>query len=279
MAYIALFILVLSSCTSISPPITVEEERRAQAVLMAEGQAWQKKHEQRILEIAARLIGAAENVEPLKFNLAGRPFEGWTRLAALRVLLLALNVLALAMLPAVIGGFRDTGTNDYTRGYRTGVQTGYANGQQDMRASIDKKGLYLDGTWVSNIYPYDAKGRPLVGVQLFNQVGKPINVITQAEAPEETCDDATGECAYPAGTPLDANGNGLLRVFYPWTNGAAQLLNVFPIPSRFQESDEPDASAFTEKVKPQVGPFPLASVPGVSLPGIRPGVQKPAVQE
>ena len=45
--------------------------------------------------------------------------------------------------------------------------------------SNKKAGLYLDGTWVSNIYPYDAKGRPLVGVQLFNQVGKPINVITQ----------------------------------------------------------------------------------------------------
>ena len=144
----------------------------------------------------------------------------------------------------------------------------------NQRGDGPKAGLYLDGTWVSNIYPYDATGRPLVGVQLFNQVGKPINVITQAEMPEEQCDQLTGDCGYPADTPLDASGNPLLRVYYPWTNGAAQLLNVFPIPSRLQQSDEPSATAFTEKVKPTIGAFPLASVPSVSLPGIRPGVQK-----
>jgi predicted Zn-dependent protease len=45
---------------------------------MAEGQAWQKKQEQRILEIAARLIRAAEYVEPLKFNFAARQADAWS---------------------------------------------------------------------------------------------------------------------------------------------------------------------------------------------------------
>jgi predicted Zn-dependent protease len=49
---------------------------------MTEAQAWQKKQEQRILEIAARLIRAAEKVEPLRFHFAGRTLDGWTRINA-----------------------------------------------------------------------------------------------------------------------------------------------------------------------------------------------------
>src|SRR5919108_1194103 len=75
---LTLFVFI-SSCAFIGSPITSEEEKRAQAILMAEGQAWQKKQEQKILEIAARLIGAAEKVEPLKFNFVGRSLDGWTK--------------------------------------------------------------------------------------------------------------------------------------------------------------------------------------------------------
>ncbi|MBI4529678.1 MAG: hypothetical protein HY695_38255 [Deltaproteobacteria bacterium] len=71
MALVIAVFLFLCSCSFIGPQISSEEERRAQAILMAEGQAWQKKQEQKILEIAARVIGAAENVEPLKFHLYG----------------------------------------------------------------------------------------------------------------------------------------------------------------------------------------------------------------
>lgn len=72
--------LFLSSCAFMD--FTSQEEKRAQAILMMEAQAWQKKQEQRILEIAARLIGAAETVEPLKFHFAGRVLDGWTRIDA-----------------------------------------------------------------------------------------------------------------------------------------------------------------------------------------------------
>jgi predicted Zn-dependent protease len=74
--------LFVSSCTFVGPQITTEEEKRAQAILMTEAQAWQKKHEQKILEIAARLIRAAEKVEPLKFHFAARSMDGWTRIDA-----------------------------------------------------------------------------------------------------------------------------------------------------------------------------------------------------
>jgi predicted Zn-dependent protease len=82
MARLVLVFALISACAFVGPQITSEEEKRAQAILMTEAQAWQKKQEQRILEIAARLIGAAETVEPLKFNFAGRIFDGWSRLDA-----------------------------------------------------------------------------------------------------------------------------------------------------------------------------------------------------
>jgi predicted Zn-dependent protease len=78
---VAVFVL-LSACSFIRPEITSQEEKRAQAILMMEAQAWQKKPEQRILEIAARLIGAAKTVAPLKFHFVARPLDGWTRIDA-----------------------------------------------------------------------------------------------------------------------------------------------------------------------------------------------------
>jgi predicted Zn-dependent protease len=82
MVIVITFFFFISSCAYIGPKVTTEEEKRAQAILMTEAQAWQKKQEQKILEIAARLIKAAENVEPLKFHFAGRTLEGWTRINA-----------------------------------------------------------------------------------------------------------------------------------------------------------------------------------------------------
>jgi len=75
------FFLFLSACATIGPQITSEEERRAQAVLMAEAQAWQRKQEQKILEIASRLMKAAENVNPLKFHFAGKPDDTGGRIS------------------------------------------------------------------------------------------------------------------------------------------------------------------------------------------------------
>ena len=203
------------------------------------------------------------------------PADGWHRLVVLRVLLLGLNCFAVAMIPVVLNGL-DHGKNAmldaaYARAH---VEQEQLDEARFGSRSTAKAGLYLDGTWVSNIYPYDAKGRPLVGVQLFNQVGEPINVITQAEPPEGDCIvDQTGGCqSGDDGVVTDAQGRQLFRVYYPWTNGATQLLNVFPIPSRVQPGDAPSASAFSETDRPAVGAFPLASGPRVSLPGIKPGV-------
>jgi hypothetical protein len=185
------------------------------------------------------------------------PAERWRTGAGLRSLLLGLNVFALLMVPVVLSGLGHHRTNIWERAYDHGYQQG-ARTIRESGYGTDKAGLYADGKWVSNIYPYDAQGRPLVGVQLFNQIGQPINVMTQPEYVDDN-----GE-----------SNDGRPRVSYPWTNGAAQLLNVFPIPTRVQDSEDPSPTAFAEPDAPAIGAFPLASVPPVSLPGIEPSKQR-----
>lgn len=197
------------------------------------------------------------------------PADAWRRNAGLRVVLLGLNVFALVMFPVVLNGLDHGSTARFSQGY----DHGYQDGSRDIRDSGPKAGLYLDGTWVSQIYPYDAQGRPLVGVQLFNQVGEPINVITQPEYETPEIDD-NGNEVDADGNLIDPNVPQLPRIFYPWTNGTTQVFNAFPLPSRLQESEELSPTAFTETQRPTVGPFPLASVPEIALPGITPGVQR-----
>jgi hypothetical protein len=217
--------------------------------------------------LAAILVAAVASVQLGRGRLW--PGDRWRSVAGLRVLLLGLNCFALAMIPVVLNGLDHGRQADWEQGYADGrdaVQPGPA-------AVGAKAGLYADGTWVSQIYPYDAKGRPLVGVQLFNQVGDPINVVTQPEydEPNGRCVvDGNGRCSAD-GRLLDADGKPMPRVYYPWTNGAAQLFNVFPIPSRVQAGDQLSPTAFTDAVRPEIDPYPHATVPKVSLPGIHTG--------
>lgn len=184
----------------------------------------------------------------------GRLWPGRPRGGALsRLLLLALNVLAVACLPVTLDGVAtpermapwfDTDAS-YQRGY---------DEARELTDSTDRTGMYVNGHWVSNIYPYDAAGRPLVGVQLFDQTGQPVTVQPQTE------------CVYgPDEQPLDQG-----RVYYPWITAAGQARNVFPVPSRVQGPDtpDPDPAAFAGPDRPAVGRFPLVMVPPASLPGV-----------
>ena len=203
-------------------------------------------------------------------------WPGGSRGVLARSVLVLLNAVAVVTVALALAQLGDSPRSPNT--YGRGWNAGYRAASEELQSSVDKAGLYADGKWVSNIYPYDAQGRPLVGVQLFNQIGQPINVVTQPEYKAPEYDDN--------GNPVDENGNPVVgdftqqpRIFYPWTNGAAQLLNVFPIPSRLQDTEQPSATAFAEPHPPAVGPFPLAQVPAASLPGIRAGLQKPDVHE
>lgn len=205
---------------------------------------------------------------------AGKVWRGDPRNPAYRLTLLALNAAALVGVVVAVPAVVDHAAQRYDRGFARGFTQG-VDADVSNEGDGAKAGLYRDGIWVSNIYPYDAQGRPLAGVQLFDQTGKPLNVITQPEyGSPELAEDGSVLAGSAQVDP--ATGEELPRIFYPWTNGAAQLYNVFPLPSRVQHGEELSPTAFSEKDKPAVGPFPLASVPAASLPGIATGVQKEA---
>ncbi|MFL6156228.1 MAG: hypothetical protein ACJ72D_09060 [Marmoricola sp.] len=183
------------------------------------------------------------------------PGERIRTVAVLRLALVALNVVCIAMAPYLVDKLQETGRvnhgDAYTAGYSRGIDQGYADGSA---GTGDKAGLYADGHWVSNIYPYDAAGRPLVGVQLYDQTGKPVDVVS------------ANECVYDSGEqPTDA-----VRQYFSWSDGAAQKHNVFPVPSKVSSgsTSDADAQAFAGKDRPTVSGFPYARIPEVSLPGL-----------
>jgi len=224
----------------------------------------------------------------------GRLWPGGRRGTGARVLLIALNAVALVAVPYLVV-MMASADNGYSRGhavgYDAGYQAGYFDGQSpdEQSSPFDQAGVYSDGHWVSNVYAYDASGKPLTGVQLFDQLGKPISVVRGAECPDPADDGGPADASAPqtwsvvAGADQDgtcSDYTGLeatdARVSYPWTNGAAQVDNVYPLATRLQESFLPQVDAFASSTPPTIAAFPMASVPPVSLPGITPSVQRPA---
>lgn len=149
-----------------------------------------------------------------------------------RTLLVALNAFAIVVTPVVLANFPASGS--------------YADAGYVGDPGVAGPGMVVNGDFVQNVYPYDAQGRPLTGVQLFDQNGRPLDVSRDP-------------------TYLDSDQ---YRVGYPWRNGSAKVYNVFPLPQRVQDQPTRSAGAFDEPDPPSIVP-PLAAVPPASLPGIR----------
>lgn len=158
-----------------------------------------------------------------------------------RVLLLGLNAFAIVVAPVVLGQFPGSGSEIF----EAGAVTPGAGGTTGP-------GLMVNDRFVENVYPYDAQGRPLTGVQLYDQNGRPL--------------DVTRDPAY-----LDRSAQ--YRVTYPWRNGSAAFYNVFPLPQRVQGEPNRSADAFDETNPPTITP-PLAAVLPVSVPGIEASVTR-----
>ena len=171
----------------------------------------------------------------------------------LRLVLLGLNLFALLWAIVPFQAVQDD-LNDGR--FMTGYDRGYQDAVSTANDTSKRAGIYVDGRWVSNIYPYDAQGRPLVGVQLVDQIGRPISVVTQ---PEYGC---------------DRNGNQLVRVLFPWRNGAGGTLNAYPLTSRVQRNAEVNTASFGWARPPTVGRFPKARLGKVELPGVATSRQK-----
>jgi hypothetical protein len=161
------------------------------------------------------------------------PGSGVTRSPGARVLLLGLNLFAVVTAPLVLGQFPGAGTYlDEGGGY-----------------SVPARGIQDRGMYVTNVFPYDAQGKPLTGVQLFDQDGRPLVVGRDARF---------------------QYGETRVTAAYPWSNGGQRLWNVFPLPGRTTRAELGEASsddrAWTSANPPVLPTAPLAVVPPAALP-------------
>ena len=108
-------------------------------------------------------------------------------------------------------------------------------------SGLELDSLSIDGEAIHNVFPYDSAGRPLTGVQLFDQNGRPLEI---GEGDRGYWDDDTGiSMELVPGSPV----------------GSAPRWNAFPLQVRRNDvaTDEPGP------VEP--APLPLTGVP--SQPG------------
>jgi hypothetical protein len=168
-----------------------------------------------------------------------RQSSPWSRLA-----LVGLNSFAAVMLALLVPQLPTQ--QDVSLSFENGYWSGTGG-------DVGARGLMQRGTAVQNIFPYDAQGRPLTGVQLFDQDGRAINV------------------ARGAGEQWSDSGDRV-TVTYPWLNGSRRLYNVFPLPRRTQteESTAVQVRAWTSANPPALPQPPLAVVPPVALPNDQP---------
>jgi hypothetical protein len=165
--------------------------------------------------------------------------QGLGRTRAVRVCVVALNSIgALVALPWVLGSFPTVWDSHEL-----------ANGSiyRQQVAGDGGQGLRSGAHYIRNVFPYDAEGRPLTGVQLFDQKGRPLGV-----SPESYYD------SYQLG--------GTRVTTYSWFNGGQRLTNVFPLPVRAQQGPARRAEAWTSRRPPFLPAAPLAVVPPASLP-------------
>lgn len=150
-----------------------------------------------------------------------------------RLVLVALNVLAIVVLPLMLNRFLVAQTWAYA---------------DDSYYDPSGEALTFQGNPVSNIYAYDSQGHPLVGVQLVDQDGRRLPL-----EPSQY-DDSTGK----------------QLLLQPWLNGRTELYSVFPLPE--QATDESTGEPVGEPaMQPppfaSLPPVTLAGVqPSVLLP-------------
>jgi hypothetical protein len=153
-----------------------------------------------------------------------------------RVVLLGLNALAVMWTPVVVDSFPSARwVNDMAH-----------PGASGMFRPYHQPGLLNDGHRVRNVFAYDAQGRPLQGVQLYDQTGTPLAVDP----------DTVSRMRY---------GGQLPRV-YAWKNGGKDIWNVYPLPVRFGGGWNRSDKAWASDNPPFLPQPPLAAVPPVALP-------------
>jgi hypothetical protein len=153
------------------------------------------------------------------------------------------NVVAVvAVLPVMAAADDGSDGGDFDRGFQSGVNATVNDPPQD--------GLVLRGVPVTNIYAYDASGKLLRNVQLFNQRGKPLEPFSSRSDDDACADDECSTLVQP----------GRLETGQP-------VFNVFPLGTVAAQWDDeaqrtvpkPGASVIIPKA-------PFLKVPGLFAP-------------
>ncbi|GAA3533574.1 hypothetical protein AFL01nite_21690 [Aeromicrobium flavum] len=119
-----------------------------------------------------------------------------------------------------------------------------------MAAGPDGTGVWLNGSEVTNIHAYDAKGQPLNGVQLFDQDGKPL----------ATSVPGGNGCLVPS--PVDEDGCQTFGAWVPTQlETGATVWNVYPM--KMAESTEDEPTTPIAGAVPQDRPAPFVKVPAL----------------
>ena len=168
----------------------------------------------------------------------------WQPRAWMRTTLLVVNILLVLTIPVALIAMSSA--------FGSQVNNAYADGQND--SLLSNNGLEYNGQQISNIFAYDATGRPLTDVQLFDQEGKPLNTVS-----DTALTVADGPFLVPNGDVIGRKGWNV----YPLEHIGASQLNG---------AAEPKQGA---KPKPATPPFlivaPLAnSVPSTPTPTATP---------
>lgn len=164
----------------------------------------------------------------------GRGLWGAPRIGAL--LVLGNVVAAVALLP-VVATAQSWESSTYEMAYV---------------GSEDPAGISLDGSSVTNIYPYDAQGRPLSGVQLFDQDGR---ALTPA------LNTVRDECANGCTDGIAADGTA----WSPTTLETGQdVMNVYPLSVVQHVLDELGSASSAVVGEAKVPEAPFLKVPALA---------------
>lgn len=134
----------------------------------------------------------------------------------------------------------------FNAGMQAPIDTGVAWSENGL--------LDTDGNLVTNIYPYDAQGRPLSDVRLFDQHGNPIEI--DADYDEESGGEI--ETSYPLG----ADGRPLLNVF-PQQQALVEGDESDVGDGYDDPNDEPYEEPDWQRRRARVGETPFESVPPI----------------
>ncbi|RXR26820.1 hypothetical protein EQW78_08350 [Oerskovia turbata] len=200
----------------------------------------------------------------------------WLRWRGLDLLRKVVNVLAvLVAVPffvsaafganAELNGLPTSSSGSYDRGYQQGVSdasNGY--GASGVSTSGAGSGVFVDGSPVSNLFVYDASGRALQDVQIFDDQGRPVRTIA----------------AEGASQPWTLPGFEQGWYFQPsFSTDGRERWNVYPLrglPEDAVEWDGSERPVPLEGEQPRSMPSPFLQAQPLLVPSTTGGTPTPA---